>query len=724
MLSTILRSTPVLVVFWIVAILPALSTAQFIDPLFIRTVTGEAFPGVSEDVCAQPNAVLANLDLRHATCLGERGVLSKISFAGSNLSGSTFSFTTISNVDFSNTILDGATFGRGRLRNVNFSGALISNAAFYEGSFSNLNFSNARLRNTWFDSDSSYLNIDLSNAFLQNVTLPPGTAKEHLYATGSYAEKTLHGIGFYGMDVSNWDFSGQDLSNSNFERTNLTNADFSDAKTSGVVFTRSNLSQEQLASTWNYANSNFASVSLDSMDLRNWDFRGMDISGLNLSDSNLGGVDLSNAKIDGASFSYAEGFELAQLYSTASYAAKQLNRIGLAKTNLDSAEFSGTSFVGADLGLSSLVDANLSGANLSDASLTLSAMFGTNLSNTTARRSDLHGSWLAFADMSHGSFIGSNFTDAHFSNVNLDNADLSNADLRLADNFQPADSTVTRNMIWPDASMRGLELDQGDVVWIRWCNACARNRIAPNLGAEINVSERFDMKDGTLDFEITPSWEVSTLTVSSDAEIELGGTLRISATGRLNPYTPTTVQLFKWPAPLSSTNRFDSIETPPNTRWDFSELYTTGRATVQPINPIRSYSIDGLMVAIKDKSENLRFDLDGSNTVDFDDLRFEIENNWQTSFGDANLDGRFDTKDLVAVFQANQYEDNIPWNSGWSTGDWNGDGDFDSADLRLAFQSGKWESDQQVVRSVPEPRTSVSLALFAACIATRFRRFV
>jgi hypothetical protein len=53
----------------------------------------------------------------------------------------------------------------------------------------------------------------------------------------------------------------------------------------------------------------------------------------------------------------------------------------------------------------------------------------------------------------------------------------------------------------------------------------------------------------------------------------------------------------------------------------------------------------------------------------------------QTWIGDANLDGEFNSSDLLHVFQTGQYEDVENGNSNWSTGDWNTDGDFASADL-------------------------------------------
>ncbi len=58
------------------------------------------------------------------------------------------------------------------------------------------------------------------------------------------------------------------------------------------------------------------------------------------------------------------------------------------------------------------------------------------------------------------------------------------------------------------------------------------------------------------------------------------------------------------------------------------------------------------------------------------------------TIGDVNLDGRFDSQDIVLVFQAAEYEDNKENNSSWFEGDWNCDGEFTSADLIEAFRNG------------------------------------
>ena len=58
--------------------------------------------------------------------------------------------------------------------------------------------------------------------------------------------------------------------------------------------------------------------------------------------------------------------------------------------------------------------------------------------------------------------------------------------------------------------------------------------------------------------------------------------------------------------------------------------------------------------------------------------------------GDSNRDGVFNSSDLVAVFQAGEYEDDIDGNSTFEEGDWNNDGDFNSSDLVFAFKAGNY----------------------------------
>ena len=59
------------------------------------------------------------------------------------------------------------------------------------------------------------------------------------------------------------------------------------------------------------------------------------------------------------------------------------------------------------------------------------------------------------------------------------------------------------------------------------------------------------------------------------------------------------------------------------------------------------------------------------------------------TMGDVNLDGVFDSGDLVSIFKAATYEDFIKFAS-YSTGDFNCDRVFDSNDLVAVFEAGTY----------------------------------
>ena len=54
-----------------------------------------------------------------------------------------------------------------------------------------------------------------------------------------------------------------------------------------------------------------------------------------------------------------------------------------------------------------------------------------------------------------------------------------------------------------------------------------------------------------------------------------------------------------------------------------------------------------------------RFDLNGDGRVGDDDLELLVHDSLGTSFGDADLNGVFDSTDFVQIFTAGEYEDGI-----------------------------------------------------------------
>ena len=98
--------------------------------------------------------------------------------------------------------------------------------------------------------------------------------------------------------------------------------------------------------------------------------------------------------------------------------------------------------------------------------------------------------------------------------------------------------------------------------------------------------------------------------------------------------------------------------------------------------------IDRLLLALAMADQDGRFDMNGDGSVDTLDRDAWVSEKFGTTYGDANLDGVFDSSDLVQIFQVGEFQDTIAGNSTWSEGDWTGDGDFTTADLVLAFQTG------------------------------------
>ncbi len=116
------------------------------------------------------------------------------------------------------------------------------------------------------------------------------------------------------------------------------------------------------------------------------------------------------------------------------------------------------------------------------------------------------------------------------------------------------------------------------------------------------------------------------------------------------------------------------------------------------------------------RAQGDRFDVDANGAVERADFEFFASYVYPVVVGDSNLDGEFDSGDLLQVFQIGEYEDDVDGNSGWHAGDWNGDGDFDSRDIILAFQADTF--DRGVVFEVPIGARAADIASALTADAT------
>jgi hypothetical protein len=132
--------------------------------------------------------------------------------------------------------------------------------------------------------------------------------------------------------------------------------------------------------------------------------------------------------------------------------------------------------------------------------------------------------------------------------------------------------------------------------------------------------------------------------------------------------------------------------------------------------------IDALSLTARAGENSSLFDVNDDAKVGPDDRRIWVTQLKHTWFGDANLDGQFDTGDLVTVFQAGQYEDSLTGNSTWATGDFNGDTEFDTGDMVFAFQEGGYEKGPRAAAAVPEPTSCLLLVAGVLSLARRCGR--
>ena len=115
-----------------------------------------------------------------------------------------------------------------------------------------------------------------------------------------------------------------------------------------------------------------------------------------------------------------------------------------------------------------------------------------------------------------------------------------------------------------------------------------------------------------------------------------------------------------------------------------------------------------------------QFDLNDDKIVDLADHEIWVHDLKNTWFGDGDLNGEFNTGDLVQVLTAGRYETRR--SAGWAEGDWNGDGVFGTGDLVKALEDGGYEMGPRAdAAAVPEP-SSAALLIFAALMPFCRRR--
>ena len=510
-------------------------------------------------------------------------------FSHSNLSGIygsniAFAATNLLYCDLTNADLSEAVFGMGthctgvNFTNVNFEGQHFLTDTFFNSTFTGANFSGA----------------DLNGCYLSNCNL---TAQQ-LYSTANYQNKKFEGIQLETMDMTGWNFSGQNLYNVWIINCQITGADFSGAKIDWSLFCNSNLSKEQFYSTASYQEKDLKGVQLHDQDMTGWSFKDQ-----NLYSVWFWNVDLTDADFSGACVEFTlfddSAITKEQLYSTASYQAKNLSGLGLCGFNLSGWNFSHQNMSNAGFGNSNLTNADFSGASIAGASFDGSNLTPEQLYSTASyQNKDIHGLNLNNMDLTGWDFSGQNLSGSYFTSTVLTNTDFHGANLMksnfdndtfMGTSFIGADmrdayiypftenlaSANTINMIWADGTVHGLDLSGGGKLVVR-NYVCEEHHLDP---IAVKVQNAMTMGgDGVLDLVFDGNPWNSTISFDAGIDVTLGGTLTLDYAAGTDVLAQIgkAYKAFDWFG-VASTGLFTVEST---YSWDLSHLYSTGEVTM------------------------------------------------------------------------------------------------------------------------------------------------
>lgn len=379
-------------------------------------------------------------------------------FGSADLAGTRFNGANLTGANLGGATLTGATFGNANVVNIHLNNVtahgftaqqLYETASYQQGNLGSIELAVNNLTG-WDFSDlqmenANFAETQLTNAVFSNALVTAADfsfsnlSPTQLYATRSYQNRQLDDMEFSSMDLSDWDFSNQSMA-----RVRINNTDLSGANFDGANLTNANLGRDF---TWQ-TNVSFRGANLANATFvtngrwENTDFTGANLEGANLSNNHFLNSKFDDAIIRGTELSFVvgpTGFNLQNLYSTASYKTGDLTNIEIRSGNLTDADFqskdvSGTLFIG--IGLDST---DFRGAKA------IGTYFGGTLEGADFRNANLTNASFTYDPVAFIDFRGANLTGAHFERTSLKNADFTGATVfgaRLSVENSPKDLTA------------------------------------------------------------------------------------------------------------------------------------------------------------------------------------------------------------------------------------------------------------------------------------------
>jgi uncharacterized protein YjbI with pentapeptide repeats len=236
----------------------------------------------------------------------------------------------------------------------------------------------------------------------------------------------------------------------------LVGADLSGAIGPNAKMTNADLSQANLT------NAEFNGVTLTGADLSLAHLRDAVLGGARLTDADFADTEVRGARFDllyydRVGFLYAgTGITLAQLYSTASYQARDLTGIGLSYTPLAGGNFTGQNLTNAKFDGATISGADFSDANLTNAHFSNTTLTGADFSRAQVRGADLGVSGFTLAQL----YSTKSYAEQDLTGLNVWGSDLTGANLAGQNLTNATISTVT------DADFTGAEVRGAQILGI------------------------------------------------------------------------------------------------------------------------------------------------------------------------------------------------------------------------------------------------------------------
>jgi hypothetical protein len=250
--------------------------------------------------------------------------------------------------------------------------------------------------------------------------------------------------------------------------------------------------------------------------------------------------------------------------------------------------------------------------------------------------------------------------------------------------------------------------------------------IGGDLRMALNEFGDENLGSATLQAVITDGTH-STITVGGTAMIGNGQLLV-----ELDGYTPTGGEAYQLLTAGQIEGSFLSTsfpELPAGLTWNFSigansiDLLVSLPGDFNSNGVLDTGDIDDLTTQTAAGNHPAGYDLTSDSLVNVDDINVWIKDLANSWVGDANLDGQFNSSDLVTVLASGTYEADVA--SVWSTGDFNGDGRTNSTDLVAALADGGYEAGPRAaVSAVPEPASGCGALLAVGLITVARRRAI